>query len=678
MKLHCLALITVLALTALPAEERTHDIQIDDCFGLAAVAELAIRPDGRQVAYCESRWGKPGQGRQNSIWLVSTGPGPEPRRISPDEGRMHSLRWSGDGARLYCLAARKRAGESEPPWNGTTQVWQVSLQGGEMLPVTAVAGGVSALACATRADLLFYALHKVTVDEDDFSHLRKRFDQPQYAGGKRTVSEIWRLDPRRWLAERVVDEKRYVRSFAASADGRRLAIISAFDDSVIKSEGESRLDIWENGQVVTPPTAPYRAAAASPWAWLEAPAFSADGSKAAFCAVFDGHPAEIFIAKKTGSDWRVERMPRPAAVHVHGFGQQLKWHRSGSLFFLAQISATTVVVPADHAVLEQLAREPLPDRTVSGFDLDAAGRIGVYVVGSSGAFPEIFVGEFKPGAPFRRLTELNPQTQNWRLPVIRNITWKGADGVPVSGILELPWGHRPGTRLPLLVGIHGGPTAAVLSAMDFNSSLGRTWLPARGYAVLCPNYRGSTGYGDKFLQELNSRENDIDVSDIVAGVQYLVREGIADPERVGVMGWSNGGYLSNCLITRKDLPFKLRAASSGAGIIDTVLEWGSNDEPACHVALKQGTPWQVPDTYRRTSPSYGLGNVTTPTLIHVGEKDERCPPGNSRMLHRALKEYLGVPTEWIIYPGEGHGLGRMESRRAKMEWDLAWFEKYLK
>jgi dipeptidyl aminopeptidase/acylaminoacyl peptidase len=677
MKIRCLVLIAVLGLCTLPAAERTHDISIDDGFSLAAVAELAIRPDGGQVAYCESRWSKPGQGRQNSIWIVSTAPGSAPRRISPDEGRMHSLRWSGDGTRLYCLAARQRAGETEPPWNGTTQIWQVSLQGGEMLPVTAVAGGVSRLAYASRADLLFYALNKVTVDEDDFSHLRRRFDQPRYAGGKRTVSEIWRLDPRRWQAQRVVDEKRYVRSFTASADGRRLAIISALDDSVVKSEGESRLDIWENGQVVTPPTAPYRVQAATPWAWLEAPAFSADGRKAAFCAVFDGHPVEIFIAQKSGSDWRVARMPRPASVHVHGFGQSLRWHPSGRLFFLAQISATTVVAPDDAAVLGQLAREPLPDRTVSAFDLDAAGRTGAYVIGSTDAFPEIFAGAFSPGAPFRRLTDLNPQTGNWRLPVVRRVTWQGADGVPVSGILELPWGHRPGTRLPLVVGIHGGPTAAVLSALDFNSSLGRTWLPARGYAVLCPNYRGSTGYGDRFLEELNGRENDLDVSDIVAGVQHLVGEGIADPERVGVMGWSNGGYLSNCLITRKDLPFRLRAASSGAGIIDTVLEWGSNDEPACHVALKLGTPWEVPDTYRRTSPTYGLGNVSVPTLIHVGENDERCPPANGRTLHRALKEYLGVPSEWIIYPGETHGLGKMESRRAKMEWDLAWFEKYL-
>ena len=676
-KILSICLFWLLALAVMPAAERTHDITIDDYFTLATVSELALSPDGRQVAYTESRWQKPDEGRQTSIWIVSTGPNPQPRRLGFEGSGVHSLCWSADNAHLYCLAKNKRAEEKEPPFDGTTQVWLVSLQGGDPAAVTAVAGGVEGMASAANEGLLFYAVEKSMVDEDDFIRLRARFDKPQYGGGKRTVSEIWRLDLRSWRAEKIVDEKRYIRSFTATADGRRLAMISAFDDSVVKSEGESRLDIWEGGRVSTPATSVYRAEASSPWAWLESPAWSADGQKIAFCAIFDGHPNEIFIGGKSSGEWKMERLRRPGSVHVQGNGS-LKWHASGQLFFMAVLSARTVVVPADAAVLESLAKAPLPDRIVSAFDIAANGKTGVYVMGQSQQFPEIYAGEFKPGAALGRLTSLNPQTETWKLPRVKLITWKGNDGAAVEGILELPADYRPGTRLPLVVGLHGGPTSAVLSALDFNLSLGRTWLPARGYAVLCPNYRGSTGYGDQFLRDLNGRENEVDVADIAAGVQHLIREGIADPERIGVMGWSNGGYLTNCLITKKNLPFKLRAASSGAGIVDTVLEWGINDEPACHMALKKGLPWEVPDIYKSTSPTYGLGNVTIPTLIHVGEKDERCPQGNSRMLYRALKEYLKVPTELIIYPGEPHGLRKMESRRAKMEWDLAWFEKYLK
>jgi dipeptidyl aminopeptidase/acylaminoacyl peptidase len=202
--------------------------------------------------------------------------------------------------------------------------------------------------------------------------------------------------------------------------------------------------------------------------------------------------------------------------------------------------------------------------------------------------------------------------------------------------------------------------------------------PEISYAAVFPNYRGSTGYGDKFVTDLIGHENDIEVKDILAGIQHLIKEGIADPERIGVMGWSNGGYLTNCLITLKESPVKFKAASTGGCILDTVAEWGFNDEPAYPIVFKKGLPWEQPEIYRKTSPTYGLGNVTTPTLIHVGGGDERCPPGHSRMLYRALKEYRKVPTELVVYPGEPHGLTKLSNRKAKMEWDLAWFDKYLK
>ncbi|HMF19901.1 MAG TPA: prolyl oligopeptidase family serine peptidase, partial [Gemmataceae bacterium] len=203
---------------------------------------------------------------------------------------------------------------------------------------------------------------------------------------------------------------------------------------------------------------------------------------------------------------------------------------------------------------------------------------------------------------------------------------------------------------------------------------GRTLLPARGIAVLCPNYRGSTGYGDKFLTDLIGRENDIEVEDILKGVDALVERGIADPDKIGVTGWSNGGYLTNCLIAKST---RFKAAISGAGIVDAIMEFGSNDEPAYAIAFKQGLPWTRPEKYHKASTTYHLDKIKTPTLIHVGANDDRCPPGHSRLLYRALKEYLNVPTELCVYPGEGHGLMAYKNRRAKLAWDIAWLDQYL-
>ncbi|MEE8169597.1 MAG: prolyl oligopeptidase family serine peptidase, partial [Phycisphaerae bacterium] len=220
----------------------------------------------------------------------------------------------------------------------------------------------------------------------------------------------------------------------------------------------------------------------------------------------------------------------------------------------------------------------------------------------------------------------------------------------------------------------GGPTAATMYRLRY-WIYGRTLLAAKGYAVLSPNYRGSTGYGDKFMIDLVGRENDVEVKDILAGVDAMIERGIADADRLGVMGWSNGGFLTNCLITTTP---RFKAASSGAGVVDQFMQWGEEDTPGHVINYMQGLPWERIQEFREASPSARLNHVATPTLIHVGENDARVPASHARTLYRALREYVKVPTELVVYPGAGHGLTKYNHRKAKMEWDLAWFEKYLK
>ncbi len=270
---------------------------------------------------------------------------------------------------------------------------------------------------------------------------------------------------------------------------------------------------------------------------------------------------------------------------------------------------------------------------------------------------------------------MNPRVDTWKLPQISLVTWKGGNGDEVEGILELPPDYKKGDGpLPMVIELHGGPT----SSTKYRFRLwiyGRALFPSKGYALLSPNYHGSTGYGDEFMTALIGRENDIEVEDILKGVEAMIDRGIADPDRIGVMGWSNGGFLTNAVITKSD---RFKAASSGAGVLDMVIQWGIEDTPGHVVNYMNGAlPWDDPGHYQRSSPMYDLDRVRTPTLIHVGGNDARVPPANSRALYRALKRYLNVPAELIVYPGEGHGLTTHENRKAKMEWDLAWFDKYL-
>ena len=288
--------------------------------------------------------------------------------------------------------------------------------------------------------------------------------------------------------------------------------------------------------------------------------------------------------------------------------------------------------------------------------------------------PDVFAVSFgSDPSQYQRLTHVNPQVETWKLPQIQIVQWKSPDGTEVEGILELPTDHDGRERLPLMVVIHGGPTAASLLQFRF-WIYGRALMPAKGYAVFCPNYRGSTGFGDKFMTDLIGHKNDRDVADILSGVDMLIERGIADPTRMGVMGWSNGGYLTNCIITKTD---RFKAASSGAGISDVAMQWSIEDTPGHVVNFQKGFPWTRSQEMRDASPLFAADRVKTPTLFHVGENDERCPPEHQRAMYRALHQYLEVPTELIVYPGEPHGLTTYTHRKAKMEWDQAWFDKYV-
>lgn len=669
-------LVLIILTGGINAEDK-HTTVPGDYSTIATITQAAISPDGKHVAYTEARWQLSSDDRKTDLWIVPIDKNPQPRRLTSDRANDREVKWSANGKTLYFLGNRKREAEKKAPYDGTTQVWQIGIEGGVPQPVTKVEGGITGYDLASKAHAVFYSVDANENDDDAFSKLRNQHAKLEYGHGKRQVSQLWRLDLNSWRSEKWIEEKRYIREFAVSADAKRIGMISAYDDSVIKSEGESRVDVWEDGKVVTPSTDPYRVNAHSPHAWLQGLTWSPDGKKFAFNAIFDGYPTELVIGTHSQSGWNISLMERPPQLHVNGYGSHLKWHSSGNLFFVGEMQGRSFVVPSDPTVLKSITKDALPDRVVYGFDTNEAGTLGAFIMGKSNQMGELYVADYKPGAEFRRLVDLNPQTKNWNLPVVKHITWKRKDGTEVGGVLELPANHQPGKKLPLVVAIHGGPTSSTKTALEFDPHNGRLYLAAKGYAVLLPNYRGSTGYGDKFLTDLLGKENDIEVDDIIAGVEHLVGEGIADPERVGVMGWSNGGYLTNCLVTRKNMPFKLKAASSGAGIVDTVLEWGINDEPAYPKVLKKGMPWEVPEAYRKTSPTYGLANVSTPTLIHVGGNDVRCPPGNSQMLYRALREFIKVPTELVIYPNEPHGLTKYSNRLAKMEWDIAWFEKYL-
>jgi dipeptidyl aminopeptidase/acylaminoacyl peptidase len=656
-----------------PAQEK-RAITPADYASVATATEVAVSPDGKLVAYTLATWDEKADNRRTDLWVVSTDGKGQPKQLTSDRANDRHPKW-GIGGALFVLRNVKTGGAKEPPLDGSSQVWRIEPDG-TATPVTRVKGGVEGYDYSPKTALIFYTTDAVVTDPGDFAELRTQYPKIDYGHGKRKVSELYLTPAEGGRGVKIYEGKRYIREFVVSPDSRRVAMITAPDDSVIRSEGDSRVDVLETEtKGVSTTDQDWRKTAGSPWPWLESLAWNPAGTRLAYCTIFDGYPAEVITCESFGGRWTATRAKREG-WQVRGYGSPLRWRDNAVLGVLADSYGQVI-----------LAHHDVQSGFTGMHPIVGAYYAVDYVRGDTGRWAAIHgrpdglaeVVMIDASRNRTQLSRLNPQVKEWALPSVSRITWKAPDGATVGGALELPAGYKTGEKkLPLVVAIHGGPTTSSTAALQFDPHNARLYFAAAGYAVLAPNYRGSTGYGDKHTTDLIGRENDLDVKDILAGVKHLIDAGIADPDRIGVAGWSNGGYLTNCLISMPDPPVKFRAASSGAGILDTVMEWGTNDEPAYTRALKTGLPWERPDVFRRTSPTYQLGNVKTPTLIHVGANDERCPPGHSRMLYRALKENLNVPTQLLVYPGEPHGLSRLSHRRAKMEWDLAWFDRYLR
>jgi dipeptidyl aminopeptidase/acylaminoacyl peptidase len=279
------------------------------------------------------------------------------------------------------------------------------------------------------------------------------------------------------------------------------------------------------------------------------------------------------------------------------------------------------------------------------------------------------------GAPARQVTRLFERyAHDFKLGRQERIEWKGADGTTVEGLLQYPVDHDPGRRYPLVVQTHGGPRSSDrYSFGDWQSYV--KVLTGRGYVVLQPNYRGSTGYGDAFLRDMVGGYFRNSHLDVITGADKVIAMGVADPDRLVKMGWSAGGHMTNKIITFTD---RFKAASSGAGAANWVSMYGQSDTRAYRTPWFGGTPWQKDapvDVYWDNSPLKYVSNVKTPTLFLVGERDVRVPPPQSYEMHRALKAN-GVPTRLYVAPREPHTWEELRHQLFKINAELDWFEKY--
>jgi dipeptidyl aminopeptidase/acylaminoacyl peptidase len=276
-------------------------------------------------------------------------------------------------------------------------------------------------------------------------------------------------------------------------------------------------------------------------------------------------------------------------------------------------------------------------------------------------------------ATWRQLTDANPQVRGFALGEEEEITWRSTDGKIVGGILVKPVGYQPGKRYPLIVAIHGGPASA--DVLGFNGGYGAQAYAGAGYAVLKPNYRGSTNYGQAHKTDIVGNYFPKGYDDIMTGVDTLIALGIVDSARMGVLGWSAGGHWSNWILTHTD---RFKAISSGAGTSNWISMYAQSDvQRNRQFYLGDKLPYDDFDAYWEQSPLKYIKNAKTPTMIHVVDGDPRVPRPQSEELHMALKR-LGVPTELYVYPGQSHGIPDARNQLVKSMAEMAWMDYWVR
>lgn len=649
----------------------SHDIVPEDVFSLDTAGAVAVSRTGATAVFVRSRWDAQQDRRSDDLWVVDTRTR-QTTRLTHGEHSAHSPTISADDTWVYYLS--KDSDEK-------TQVFRKRLDGTAEQQVTRAPEGVGHYELPAKSPALWYATHSEQTSAGRWAALRKTHDDVRYAEGGWTHSELHRVDLATWRDELALSRasvNSYIYDFAVSPNERHVALLTAPDDELATHEGWSDVRILERatGRLQTLEDRLWRKEAPSPYGWLLGLDWSADDRALAFRVDYDGYPGETFVAELAGGEAEIWRMPRPREVTPRGDSAQ--WvPGKRDLCYLAAEQARQRVICISNVRGGSYGKDrtfPEGNAVIRRFRFSGDGRDIVAVAATPDRFAELYRFPARGRLLPVPLTNLNPHVADWRLPNLELVTWKAPDGSTVEGVLETPPGWSPGDGpLPMIVQIHGGPTAATSYARSFRQ-YGRTAFAANGWALLSPNYRGSVGYGDSFITDLVGQENDIEVLDILAGVDAMVEKGIADPDRLAVMGWSNGGFLTNALITHTT---RFKAASSGAGVIDMTMQWGLEDTPGHVVNFMQGLPWERAKEHQESSPLYNLDKVLTPTIIHTGELDARVPAAHARTLYRGLAFYRGVPSELIVYPGAGHGLRSWSHIATKMAWDHAWFSHYV-
>jgi len=414
-------------------------------------------------------------------------------------------------------------------------------------------------------------------------------------------------------------------------------------------------------------------------------AWSPDGDRIALVTTpgeaLTNAAAEIGIADRPGGSGSGVPTVRVVTAGVRAEAIPVSWGAHGLLFATEQgTHGAMFLLPEAGGAPRRLPTSGLVVRA-SAFDKSTAGSALAFMAAPTDGMLDIHLMDLESGS-ISRVTDVGRQVADWSLGSRETIHWTASDGTEIEGVLHRPPGFDPTVRRPLLVVVHGGPRSASMETIASHLPGGAYpvvhWL-WKGALVLEPNYRGSSGYGTDFRRLHPAGVGEGDAGDVLSGIQHLVDAGLVDENRVGVMGWSYGGFISAWIsaTNREDSRTRVAATSVGAGITDWRTHYGwEYDNYTTGEFTFGGPPWLRGDAYDRASPMTYVGGARTPTLFQHVEDDPIVPMAGARRQYRALLEQ-GVDTRMIVYPGQSHGIPMARQRLGALWQNWEWFAKYV-
>ncbi len=672
---HMCSLKIVRADDAKPAA-KTEPWKAEDVIFQEFVTQMRISPDGKWLVWVKSTGDKEKDARVSNLYLSSL---TEDKEIALTRGsdRYGNPRWSPDGEKIAFVSSRARP--NAKPDTSPMQIWLINPHGGEPWVLTELARAPRQFEWLDKDTIIFSAEEEAGLYEQE---LKKKKDDSEIVDDADHAPPVrlYKISVKDKKITRLTANTDWIGSWSVSKDGKFVAASHAkslhyqFDQKVPPiavlhnlSDGTEK-QLFTEGRV-----RPYGFEWAADGSGFYAVApYSTDPKfltatilKAYFYDLASGKSAEIPPDWENGFGFGLEHAPggfvADLAAGSHSELARYTAEKSGSGWTWHRQSLT-----GDHA------------KNISGFALSEDGKTIVYDYSTASKLPQIYRAQLdgtKIVSPVQ-ITKLNEGLANGRaFAKTEVIKWKGSLDEEVEGILYYPTNYEAGKKYPVITMIHGGPTGWDSDAWDDNWAYPVNLMTQRGAFVLRPNYHGSSNYGLKWVESICcGKYYDLETPDINMGVDYLISKGMADPDKVATLGWSNGSILSISLITT--YPARYKAASVGAGDVEWISDWGNVDFGDSFDSYYFGkSPMEDPQLYIKKSPFFKMDKVQAPVLIFHGSADRNVPPAQSWSFFRAL-QYYGKTVKFVVFPGEPHGPQKLTHQIRKVEDEVAWFDKY--